>query len=910
MKKRITKIWGVGLVLVLAASLLLSAAPISAGTLSWGTQSPFPSSTGYRLFNGSEVADIAVAEDGIMYAVTGTDNYTYKSTNGGITWSRLSKDFLGLPEFVAVAPDDSEFVVVSVGTLIHLSTNGGSTWGDLGTIVGDVTTCTNIDDLDVSNADGSVNYVGVAGDNGSVADIWWFNAGASAPKWHDTADETGWMGGLGGQTIGAAVKFSPNIASDKVMSGLTANGTDVTFQVHSLNTDTWNTPFGSGYPVNIDPDGTISGLVTGRIVMTPEYLGSDDSMRIVFLGLNTGGSGQGGIYRLEDDSVDNLDDDKDIHSLDFDGTNLVAGSSDDDKVYRSDNALGDGDFSTASSLKRPGTPGNDKVVVAWRGSEVVAGTSGPGSAFAISMDDGKSFNDVSMVDVSHSQSLLGTMEDVSVAADGSAIQLLVSDNNSLSLWRYASDWSRTLSVAGVSGYIVRVAPDDPDVVYVAQKDGKTIYYSQKGGDDKWFTRTAKYDIQDMAVESSDVLYVGVNNAATVSKSTNSGFTWATAKDTGLTGGTIHMIRSLGEDKVIVGSTSGYVAWSEDGNSSWDKINTKLNQTANVQVTASGLSDGDFIYASSESGSRRVERWEIGQSGTSWKNLEAPGALSAFGIVLVDGALYVQTANTTGAGPSETLRTLSPTSAEPSAGMWSTMSLSGHDLKAAPQSLKVSSGSAKLWAVTTSGSALYTYTDELILAGPTLVSPADNAEIRINPISGLSYDAALTWERPSKAKIYDVQVALDSGFVEKIYTNTTSSTTDSTISDVVGGVKFMPETTYYWRVRVNGAGPVKSPWSETRTFTVLDLPEVGGPPVVIEQPPAPVIAVPPTPEIVIEVPEIVLPPQPAQPAPEIVIPAAPAPAPAVPTWALLVIIIIGAVLVIALIILIIRTRRPV
>jgi len=40
MKKKITKIWGVGLALVLAASLILMAAPISAGTLSWGDEDP------------------------------------------------------------------------------------------------------------------------------------------------------------------------------------------------------------------------------------------------------------------------------------------------------------------------------------------------------------------------------------------------------------------------------------------------------------------------------------------------------------------------------------------------------------------------------------------------------------------------------------------------------------------------------------------------------------------------------------------------------------------------------------------------------------------------------------------------------------------------------------------------------
>jgi hypothetical protein len=232
------------------------------------------------------------------------------------------------------------------------------------------------------------------------------------------------------------------------------------------------------------------------------------------------------------------------------------------------------------------------------------------------------------------------------------------------------------------------------------------------------------------------------------------------------------------------------------------------------------------------------------------------------------------------------------------------------LTSTPQSMKVSSGSVKLWAVSTNTSALYSFLDELTKVGPTLIGPRDGTLVEINPVSGVAYDVAFTWERPSKAKIYDLKVALDPDFLETLgapASDSTGETTDSEISVVVPGSQFMPETTYYWRVRVNLDGPVKSQYSDTRSFTIGELPEAMEP-VIIEQPPAPVISVPPTPEIVIEPPEIVLPAP--QPVPEIVIPEAPAaPAPITPAyiWA---IIIIGAILVIALVVLIIRTRRPV
>jgi len=227
----------------------------------------------------------------------------------------------------------------------------------------------------------------------------------------------------------------------------------------------------------------------------------------------------------------------------------------------------------------------------------------------------------------------------------------------------------------------------------------------------------------------------------------------------------------------------------------------------------------------------------------------------------------------------------------------------------PQSLKVSSGSVKLWAIDRNTAALYSFTDELTTVGPTLIGPRDATKVEINPVSGVAYDVAFTWERPSKAKIYDLKIALDSDFLETLSASaTTSSTTDAEIAEVIEGKYFMPDTTYYWRVRVNIDGPVKSAYSETRSFSIGSLPEQLEP-VVIEQPPAPVISVPPAPAITITPPQIVLPPQPAPP-PEIVIPAPPAaPAPITPAfiWA---IVVIGAILVIALVVLIIRTRRPV
>jgi len=329
------------------------------------------------------------------------------------------------------------------------------------------------------------------------------------------------------------------------------------------------------------------------------------------------------------------------------------------------------------------------------------------------------------------------------------------------------------------------------------------------------------------------------------------------------------------------------------------------------VTASGLSDGDFIYCASNATGQNIVRWELGSS-TSWSDIIDGTLLAnegATGIELSsDGVLYV-VAGDVHAASSVFYRTLSPSTAKSST-TWSTANQSGVRFEIRPDCLILTSGSTNVWSAnyTTAGvAAVYNYEDTVATAGPIQTGPADGGMVNINPVSGGTFNVPFTWDRLSKATIYDFQAALDSGFVEKIDTTTVTDSNDSAFYNAVADT-FMPGQTYYWRVRLASNGPIYSPWSDVGTFTVGELPEAL-PPVVVEQPPGPVIEVPPAPSITLQPPEIVLPAPPPAP-PEIVIPAAPAPAPAIPAWALYVIIIIGAVLVIALIVLIMRTRRPV
>jgi hypothetical protein len=63
MKKKITRIWGIGLIVALLASLLVMTVPASAVDNKWDAERT-PGAPTYALFAGSAVADIAVYGDG------------------------------------------------------------------------------------------------------------------------------------------------------------------------------------------------------------------------------------------------------------------------------------------------------------------------------------------------------------------------------------------------------------------------------------------------------------------------------------------------------------------------------------------------------------------------------------------------------------------------------------------------------------------------------------------------------------------------------------------------------------------------------------------------------------------------------------------------------------------------------
>jgi hypothetical protein len=189
------------------------------------------------------------------------------------------------------------------------------------------------------------------------------------------------------------------------------------------------------------------------------------------------------------------------------------------------------------------------------------------------------------------------------------------------------------------------------------------------------------------------------------------------------------------------------------------------------------------------------------------------------------------------------------------------------------------------------------------AAPVLTSPEAGA-------TGVPTTTGFAWTAVAGAT-YEFQVSTSPTFA----TLTANATNLS--NNVYGGVALAANTTYFWRVHAM-SGMLMSAWTVS-TFTtaapVASVAPVIVPPAVVTVNPAPITINPPPPAQV-----TIQPPPPAQitvtaptvnvaaPPPAEVTVNVPDPTQPIPSYILWTIILIGAVLIIALIVLIVRTRR--
>jgi len=385
--------------------------------------------------------------------------------------------------------------------------------------------------------------------------------------------------------------------------------------------------------------------------------------------------------------------------------------------------------------------------------------------------------------------------------------------------------------------MVRVAPEDDTAVYLASTGTRNLWVSKNGGMESWKTidNSKVTGVQDFAVESTDVVYVLDTAAGSgVSKTTNAGASYGTTKEPtqGING---YMLHLASNGDVLVGGSDGYISYSKDGGSTFER--TIDLGTGNAVVTTDvDYADNNRIYVGIGTS---LKRHKATTATSPPAGTRGTMAYTITGIAHVEGATYAVSSD--GANSNLDMSFKVHTAGSTALAEWTTTAATGEAYTSGPRVVKVSmsGGKPRLWAIDTNTPDLESYTDATSLQAPALVSPEDEASISINTASGKAYDITFIFERYSDSDVKDatLQIATDADFNAIVHTGTYTGITTNTIAKVVGPfandgggtVEYLPGATYYWRVRTTT--PLNSPWSETRSFTVesLEAPfDVSGP----------------------------------------------------------------------------------
>lgn len=912
------------LILVAAFFVVMLSVPssLNAGTMQW-TVIDTPGSIYNVIASPSEINAIAAGIDGItLYATDIPHSKVYKSNNGGSGWDDITGYLTAagsaLPAWnIVTAPDNPRIVaaVTSAAGLprnVFISTDGGSNWQN--------TSCpatSSIGAIDISpnykNYDVAVGTR--TGASGGKVYIYKF------PGYGGWADQS-----FTGDVI--AAKFSPNYASDNSLVIVSANaaGTFINTGIRDTiaNTANWT----AWAPVEITTSGAgtspkANQIRTADLKLPFDFLGQLASQRRIFISTNdAGASGNAGVYRIDDNLTYRLmaaTGTKMISSISYIGNcsigKLLAAEVKANaslatvEVWFSPNSTATCPQSTCvtwqKTIKPPtggASSGNANAQVVWSpdGSRAYCGTSsanldGAGwpngylttvsldeSAFSVTLDNNKSWNQLSLIDTA-----VNFLTDVAASANSdtlylSSINTSAGLNGFDSLWRSTSyppgrTWERVLCMLITSNdTIVRLNPSQTaQSVFLGARNTSDLFQSNDKGQ-TWNNVLPGMNITDFVVtEISGILnmFVLENNSIRRGEYISQTWRWGLKGNTTLNSG--HNIAATSSGTVVAGdATEGMVAYSIDNGAQFTRL-PPIPVPGNVHVIVdTRITSNLVIYAASDTGGK-VYCWVVGAS-SAWIPMGAPGQ-SFYGLAQA-GTLYC--AWSTGAN-SGVNRTLNPEALRPPFIEWGNMSAgltAGVVFTREPASLKISDG-VDLWAIdnrpysTTTG-RLWSYSDcmtptpqaipnrpsqEHLFQAPTPNSPATSAVVPVDSSSGEIADIEFEWQHPSPAIGYDLWIAKDKEFtqlaIQQPINLKTPSATRWTLSSPDKS-NLEAGKNYYWKIRVNrnvyyerGEGQ----WSETMSFSVAakpipqPVPSTPNPPTPVSDAPVPE-APPATPQI--------------------------------------------------------------
>jgi photosystem II stability/assembly factor-like uncharacterized protein len=861
-----------GLLAVLLLSAWLMPFPAQAGptALEWEALDK-PGVTGNIVVSPSEVSDIAVGSSGVLYAIDSENSKVYRSLDAGVTWEDITSYLIDagavLPASkIAVAPDKPGIVaVVTNGDKgVYLSTDGGMTWTNTGVPSLRVDHIqTTIQAIAISNeyTQGSKSFweiaIGTAywGDNTTSGQVWVRQIGEAWTSWQNqylTVDPSH----RGGEV--SALAYSPDFQNDYTLLVVASTSSDVGDDYKNKtwlclhNTSGWNHL--PGYPVKIADAGDVGvSYIHSSLALPSDYSSDEASSRQLFVSFDREPDAADDVYWLNDTAVTRLNADGssaiNIASIAYYGTTIsgtllagdvsrVAGSLT-VQVRRTTEPFDPSPTWNLATVPPTG-PGNAKVSWSPDGEIAYCGTSKPPgvmlgepdeSAFSASLD-GDKWRQMGLIDT------VIRLGDIVLTPDSKSLLVTTySPYGPEGIWRSAGEplsrhWERLLTMdTTTDAVILRLSLNYSDdyTMYAAEVGGSQMAVSHNRGNSWQWCRATPGPVIDMAIGDEETIYVALPKGY-VRKSTNGARTWRDAVETGLS--SINMLAMVDKETILVGGKNGDVAYSADGGESFTRIREVIGSgSGDIQVIANtNYQENHTIYAATNLADEGIWRWVVGVS-TQWEQIDRAitelGDGQCIGGLAIgpEGTLYalrIEQATSTSGGVTRSLNPseLDTTKVEfdlvndalPAGAIFGPTPAFPNTLSC----LKLS-GNAKqneLWSIDGANQVIYRFQDTLCKLGPTPEMPKPGGIVPIDS-SGYITNLTLGWEELVGATRYEAAIYLDSGATQGVWSGT-SYGIEIIATDGSNPAQLLSGTTYYWRVRA--IEPVKSPWSETRSFS--------------------------------------------------------------------------------------------
>jgi len=857
--------------LLLSAWLFPSPAQADSGTLEWAKIDK-PGDNGNLVVTPSEVSEIAIGRDNVLYAIDTPNSKVYRSLDVGVTWEDITSYLVDagaeLPASkIAVASDKPGIVAVvtNAGTKVYLSTDGSAEWTDTGVpslVEGTIQAIAISDEYTQGGMDYREIAIGTAawGYGTTTGQLWVYQIGKCPLSWQNQNLAIG--GHIGGEV--SALAYSPNYPDDPALLVVASTNVDVVAYPNQTllcllnrHTAAWNNI--GGYPVEIAlaGDGPEPEFIWVRssLALPSNYSSGEAASRQLFVSYDREpDTSYDDVYRLDDATAYRLNvaggSAIDISSIAYHGTvtsgELLAGDASPVagsltvQVRRTAEPFNLSPTWYLSSVPPTG-PGNAQVgwsddgTLAYCGAGQIPGAAIDESAFSASID-GDKWRQLGLMDT------VIKLADIVPAPDGES--LFVTTYNPYGpegIWRSAGDplgerWERLLTMDSCcDGVILRLSPDYDDdyTLYAAEVNGSQLAVSHNRGNSWQWCRFSPGGcpggpIIDIVVAAEDIIYAALPGGY-ISKTTRGGQRPWVSTDTGLSD--INMLAIVDEETILVGGRNGDVAYSTDGGESFTLISEVIaSGTGDVQVVAdTNYQENGTIYATTNLPDEGIWRWVIGVS-TEWEQIDESitelGEGQRIGGLAMgqEGTLYalrLEPATSTSGG---VIRSLNPLEVDPdevefdlvndalpAGSAFDPTSVFSNTLPY----LKLSGNAEQneLWTIDTANQTIYRYQDTLCKVRTTLISPEAGD---IMPIDSTGYITGLTmcWEELEGVEEYEVAIYLDSETTRMVWSGTSA---DTVIVATEGSdpARLTRGTKYYWRVR--SIEPIKSPWSETQSF---------------------------------------------------------------------------------------------